>query len=72
MVGAFVAYCNSQRYQETLGNGTPDDVYFGRREGILEVRRKLKAQTLAQRKALNPGKRSNLSTNLSTIVCQIF
>ena len=36
----FVDYYNSKRYHETLGNITPDDVYFGRRETIFLKKRK--------------------------------
>ncbi len=71
-IAAFVGYYNFKRYHEVLGNVAPDDVYYGRREGILEARRKLKAQTLARRRATNLGTKPKVSTNSSTQVCQIF
>ncbi len=65
-VGAFVAYYNSQQYHEALGNVTPDDVHYGRRETMLEARSKLKAEALALRKAVNLAAKPNVSTNSST------
>jgi hypothetical protein len=38
---------------------TPDDVYSGRKEKILEKRRELKKQTLAKRKSINLGKEAD-------------
>ncbi len=46
-------YYNTKRYHESLGNVTPDDVYYGRREKIIHERRKTKLKTLQLRKERN-------------------
>ena len=52
-IDAFVAYYNYRRYHEALGNMTPGDVYFGRREAILARREEVKRQSLTQRRLAN-------------------
>ena len=48
--GAFVKRYNHHRYHESLGNLTPADVYFGRATAIIEDRRKIKEQTIRDRR----------------------
>ena len=52
-ISVFIEYYNGRRYHEALGNVTPDDVYFGRRDSIQTRRRKLQGKTLARRQAIN-------------------
>jgi putative transposase len=49
-ISGFVDYYNNHRYHESLNNVTPADVYFGRDQIVLERRRKIKQQTLFNRR----------------------
>ena len=51
-IAEFVTHYNTRRYHESLTNLTPEDVWCGRGQAILDGRRKLKAQTLKLRKQL--------------------
>jgi putative transposase len=49
-IGAFVEYYNTERYHESLNNLTPEDVYTGRGQTVLNRRRRIKQKTLAERR----------------------
>ena len=51
----FVRHYNYERYHEALGNVTPADVYYGRRESILARREEVKQKSLESRRAANLG-----------------
>jgi putative transposase len=52
-IGAFVDHYNHRRVNESLGNVTPADVYYGRAPDIPEERRRIKEETIRQRRLLN-------------------
>ena len=37
-IGHIFPFYKERQYQEELGNGTPDDVYYGRRETVPKIR----------------------------------
>ena len=49
-IAAFVEHYNHVRYHESLDNLTPADVYFGKGEMILAERRRIKRETIANRR----------------------
>ena len=61
----FVEYYNNKRYHEALGNVTPADVYYGRREQILTRRKEAKQKTLQSRLKHN-RKMRELDKNTTT------
>ncbi|MCT4371306.1 integrase core domain-containing protein [Yangia mangrovi] len=52
-IETFVDHYNHQRAHESLGSVTPADVYFDRAKAILAERRRIKADTIRQRRLLN-------------------
>ena len=52
-ISDFVSYYNYRRYHKALGNVTPADVLYGRKEEIIQKRKEVQAQTLQRRKLYN-------------------
>lgn len=52
-IGKFNSNYNKRRYHESLGNVTPDDVFFGKREKIVKVRSEKQRLTYLRRKEYN-------------------
>ncbi len=56
-IADFVDYYNYHRYHKALGNVTPADVLYGRREEILDCRKEVQIQTINRRRDYNQGLR---------------
>jgi putative transposase len=54
-IADFVDYYNYRRYHKALGDVTPADVLYGRREEILERRKEVRIQTADRRRDYNRG-----------------
>jgi putative transposase len=60
-IADFVDYYNYRRYHKALGNITPADVLYGRREQILLRRKEVRAQTIDRRREYNRDLRELVS-----------
>jgi len=61
-IADFVDYYNYRRYHKALGNVTPADVLYGRREQILQRRKEVQIQTINRRRDYNQGLRELVNT----------
>jgi putative transposase len=61
-IAGFVDYYNYRRYHKALGDVTPADVLYGRREEILERRKEVRIQTISRRRDYNRNLRELANT----------
>jgi transposase InsO family protein len=61
-ISDFVEYYNFHRYHKALGNVTPSDVLYGRREQILQRRKEVKSKTIQYRRDYNRDLRELVNT----------
>ena len=54
-IADFVDYYNYRRYHKALGNVTPVDVLYGRRDDILQHRKEVQKLTINLRRSYNQG-----------------
>ena len=52
-IGKFISKYNKRRYHESLGNVSPDDVFYGRRDKIIKERNEKRRLTIMRRKNYN-------------------
>jgi len=61
-IADFVEYYNYRRYHKALGNVTPADVLYDRREQILKRREEVRIKTVQKRKDYNRGNKELVAT----------
>ena len=52
-IGTFISDYNKSRYHEGIGNVTPNDVFYGKRDVIIQARNQKRRLTLEKRKEYN-------------------
>ena len=60
-IGRFISAYNKSRYHESLGNVSPDDVFYGRREKIIKERKEKQRMTFMKRKNYNNSSKTVLT-----------
>tara|TARA_Y100000768_G_C23986079_1_gene688914 strand:+ start:3587 stop:4564 length:978 start_codon:yes stop_codon:yes gene_type:complete len=55
-IGKFISHYNKSRYHESLGNVTPNDVFYGKRKQIIKARKEKQKLTFMRRKNYNCGR----------------
>jgi transposase InsO family protein len=61
-IADFVDYYNYRRYHKAIGDVTPADVLYGRREQILQRRKEVRIRTINRRRNYNRGLRELVNT----------